>query len=204
MSSTRKSRQISKSKTLARTTIFGPPPILPGEDLPAYEELATQVASAVNATSIIERIWIKDIADLTWEITRLRKLKAQFVSDHIPGLLIKYFEYLRDPDKLVRKWVSGDLNAKARVEKRLASMNLTIDRVYGQALVKDFDNIERIDQMIMVIERRRNAVFHEIDRHRAALSRTLRDNVDKIEDAEFRELERETDSPKMAVEVTAS
>lgn len=200
MNSKRKSGAVSKSKALARTTIFGPPPILPGEDARAFQKLATQVSSAVKPTSIIEEIWINDIANLTWEITRLRKLKAQLMSDSVPVILRKYFEYLGDPDKFVRKWVSGDPGVKARVEKRLSYINLTIDSVYGQALLKDVKHIERLDQMIMVLERRRNSVFHEIDRHRASLSRALRGNVDEIEDAEFKEIERVTDSPKIAAE----
>ena len=204
MSSTRKSRPISRSKALAKTTIFGPPPILPGEDVAAYDELLLRISGAVKPSSVIEEILIKDIADLTWEITRLRRIKARLISDKVPDLLVEKFLYLRNPDKLVRKWVSGDPDAKARVEKRLTSMNLTIDSVYGQALVKDFKHVERIDQMIMVIERRRNSVFLEIDRHRTTLSRALRDNVDKIEDAEFEEIERETDSPKIAAEETAA
>ena len=203
MNSKRKSGAVSKSKALARTTIFGPPPILPGEDARAYEKLASEVATAVKPTSIIEEIWINDIADLTWKITRLRKLKAQLMSDSVPGILRKYFEYLGDPDKFVRKWVSGDPGVKARVEKRLSYINLTIDSVYGQALLKDVKHIERLDQMIMVIERRRNSVFHEIDRHRASLSRALRGKVDEIEDAEYKEIEPETDSPKIATEETA-
>src|SRR5690349_17722205 len=53
MNSRRKSRPSSTSKALARTPIFGPPPILQGEDAHAYEELAMRVCRAVKPTSII-------------------------------------------------------------------------------------------------------------------------------------------------------
>jgi hypothetical protein len=208
VSSTRKSR--SSSKALVRNTDFGPPPILPGEDAGAYEAMLAQVTKAVKPTCIIEQFWIRDIVDLTWEIIRLRGLKARLISDKVPDLLaVRLGSHVPQhsgvaAQKLVRKWVAGDPDAKARVEKRLTSMNLTIDSVYGEALLKDFDSIERIDQLIMVIERRRNAVCREIDRHRIACSRTLRDNVDEIKDAEFKEIEGETGSPKIAVEEAAA
>jgi len=191
-------------------TIFGPPPILQGEDAHAYEELATRVCRAVKPTSIIEEMWIRDIADLTWEITRLRKIVARLISDNVPDLL----ETLLEPEmrnhsdvaarRLVRKWVAGDPKAKARVEKVLVRTDSTIDSVYGRALEKNINYIERLDQMVASSERRRNAVFHEIDRHRATFSRTLRDNVDEIENAEYKVIGQETDSPKIAVEEIAS
>jgi hypothetical protein len=106
--------------------------------------------------------------------------------------------------RLAVRYVAGKLAAKARVEKILSLDNFTIDSIYAQALVKQFDSIERIDQMIMVLERRRNSVFREIDRHSMSFSRALRDNVDKIEDAEFEEVEPEIDSPKLAGEETAA
>lgn len=209
MNSRRKSRPSSKSKALARVTIFGPPPILPGEDAHAYEELATRVCRAVKPTSIIEEMWIRDIAHLTWEVARLRKIVARLISDKVPDLL----ETLLEPEmrnhsdvaarKLVRKWMAGDARAKARVDKLLTQTNSTIDSVYGRVLTKDLDYIERIDQMVATLERRRNSVFHEIDRHRATFSRASRDNVEQIEDAEFKEIEREVDSPKIAIEDTA-
>ena len=205
MRSTQKSRSVAKSKALARMAIFGPPPVLLGEDERAYETLFRGVASGLNPTSFIEQIWIVDIADLTWEIIRLRKIKARLISDKVPDVL----ETLIEPEmrnhsdvaarKLVRKWMAGDPKAKARVEKILIETDSTIDSVYGQALVKDFNHIERIDEMITVIERRRNTVFHEIDRHRDFFSRGLRDNVKEIENAEYREI-TETDSPKITVE----
>ena len=80
MSSTRKSQQTSGSRALAVKTIFGPPPILPEEDLHAYEELLAQVTAHVKPTSVIEEIWVRDVVDLSWEILRLRRIKTGLVS----------------------------------------------------------------------------------------------------------------------------
>jgi len=183
-------------------TIFGSPPILPGEDAHAYEELATRVCRAVKPTSIIEEILIKDIIDLTWEILRLRKLKAEFLSAKVPSVLKDIIKTSEDDARaMFQKWVRG---WNRELDAYLKHHNSTIDGVYSTALISNIINIQRLDESIMLLERRRNSVFHEIDRHRTTWSRTLRDNVGKIEDAEFKEIDGETDSPNIADEETAA
>jgi hypothetical protein len=59
--------------------LWGEPPVLPTEDLKAYEKLCLEVAKNVGPTDIIEWLWIKDICDLSWEIRRLRGLKVRLV-----------------------------------------------------------------------------------------------------------------------------
>ena len=62
-----KSRVASGSKALSRNSIFGPAPLLDGEDASAYDELLASVSSAVKPTDIIEKILVRDGVDLTWE-----------------------------------------------------------------------------------------------------------------------------------------
>jgi hypothetical protein len=190
-------------------TMFGSPPVLLGEDEQAYGSLFKALASGLKSRGIIEQIWLNDVVDLTWEIARLRKIMTRLISDKVPDFLEGYLApAMRNhsddaAQKLVRKWMAGDADAKARVDKLLTQTNSTIDSIYGRALTKDIDYIERIDQMVATLERRRNSVFHEIDRHRATFSRALRDNVEQIEDAEFKEVEPKVDSPKLAIEDAA-
>jgi hypothetical protein len=61
-------KRSTKSTTVLRTNIFGPPPILEGEDAGAYDELLAQVSNGVKPTDVFEEIWIRDIVDLAWEI----------------------------------------------------------------------------------------------------------------------------------------
>ena len=57
--------------------------------------------------------------------------------------------------------------------------------VMARAFMYEFDHIERIDHLITILEGRRNAIFREIDRHRAAFADGLRKRMQNIEDAEF-------------------
>jgi hypothetical protein len=67
---------------LDRTTVFGSPPVLPGEDVAAYENLHARIAAAVKPKDFLEEIWIRDVLDLTWECLRLRGITAQLAADH--------------------------------------------------------------------------------------------------------------------------
>jgi len=66
--------------------LFGPPPLLEGEDAAAYDELLVRISGAVKPTDIFEEIWIREIVDLVWGAFRLRRLKANLMTAvHIRG-----------------------------------------------------------------------------------------------------------------------
>ena len=76
----RKRAHSSRSKALSRFNLFGPPPLLEGEDAAAYDELAARVFSAVGPTDFIDQIWARDLADVSWSLFRLRRIQAAFLS----------------------------------------------------------------------------------------------------------------------------
>jgi hypothetical protein len=78
MSKNSKPISASRSKTLSR--LFGPPPILEGEDPAVYAKFLADVSAYVKPTNIIEKFWIRDVVDLTWEIIRLRNFKTSFLN----------------------------------------------------------------------------------------------------------------------------
>src|SRR5579862_4028156 len=67
-------------RALRRSSIFGPAPILPGEDPAAYQQFLRQVASSVKPADIIEEIWARDVVDLEWEILRLRRDEQNLIA----------------------------------------------------------------------------------------------------------------------------
>ncbi len=65
-----------------QTFPFGTAPILRGEDPEAYDALFARLSIDLKPTDIVEEIWIKDVADLTWDILRYRRIKESWlVSD---------------------------------------------------------------------------------------------------------------------------
>src|SRR5690348_5091677 len=63
--------------TVADASVPLPPPALAsGEDAATYDRLAARITAAVAPENVIEEIWVCDVADLVWDVMRLRRLKA--------------------------------------------------------------------------------------------------------------------------------
>src|SRR5262249_11925269 len=170
---------------------FGPPPLLDGEDPAAYDDLLARVSGAVKPADIIEEIWVRDVVDLTWEVQRLRQLKAKLLAVNAHEGLEIILERLTDcfrAEGLSELWLKGDADSIKEVEELLASAELNMEDVMAQTLALKLDDIERIDRMTMNLEARRNAVLREVDRHRASVAQALRRAVNNIEDAQFEEI----------------
>ena len=54
----------STSKAISRPSLFGPPPILEGEDAAAYDELFGRVCAAVKPVDVIDEMLMDDVDGL--------------------------------------------------------------------------------------------------------------------------------------------
>src|SRR5262245_23057754 len=68
------------SATSARRHVFGPPPILEGEDAAVYEEFFARICRDIKP-DILEEMLIEDIVYNEWELSRLRRLRARLIDD---------------------------------------------------------------------------------------------------------------------------
>jgi len=184
-----------------RLALFGPPPLLEGEDTAAYDELLVRISGAVKPTDIFEEIWIRDIVDLVWEAFRLRRLKANLMTAVAHVALENILEPLigwTDAHDLAKAWAARERSAIEQVDKLLVSAGLTMDAVMAQALSLKLGDIERIDRMIATAEGRRNAILREVDRHRTAWGQNLRQAVHQIEAAEIKVIDAQPDTTRTA------
>jgi hypothetical protein len=175
-------------RSATRLNLFGPPPLIEGEDPAAYDDLLVRISAAVNPADILEDIWVRDVVDFTWEIFSLRRLKANLMTATeyrgIRAVLEPIIDF-DDADTLATKWAARNPDAIKRVNNILDSAGLTMDAVIAQTLFQNLDFVERIERMITVKESSRNAVLCEIDRHRATLANTLRGTVHQLEHGEI-------------------
>ena len=175
-----------------RLALFGPPPLLEGEDTAAYDDLLVRISGAVKPTDIFEEIWIRDIVDLVWEAFRLRRLKANLMKavahKGLREILEPLMGSLHAPD-LAIAWATRERTAIKRVDELLASAGMTMDAVMAQTLSLKLNDVERIDRMIATAEGRRNAILRELDRHRTTWGQNLRRTVQEIEEAEIKVIE---------------
>ena len=59
----------------------------------------------------------------------------------------------------------------------------------AETLESKIDSFERFDRMLASSEARRNNALREIERHRAVLGGAVRQAIDEVQDAEFRDVE---------------
>ena len=227
------SKNRSKSKEISPVSIFGPPPLLEGEDTAAYEEMLTRVSSAVRPSDFIDKILVRDCVDLTWEIFRWKRVKTNLLASalltELEDILVplirkrsasgektesapKLLSFAPSPpspermraSKLVKKWAMGDPAAVERVNKLLSSANVTMDTVMTKAFMGVFDHIERIDRFIAIAEERRNKILREIDRRRSTFANSLRETVQDIDEAEYEIIESKNVTSKSKPTKTAA
>jgi hypothetical protein len=163
---------------LPNAALFGPPPLLQGEDAAAYDAMLERVAGAVAPADVLEEMWVRDVVDLTWDALRMRRLKAALLTaaaqEGLMAMLVPLLGY-SGADALSNQWAARESGAVLRVDALLAKAGLTRDAVTAQTLAARIDHVERIDRMIMHAEGRRAAALREIDRHRAHVALALHD-----------------------------
>jgi len=157
--------------------------LIPGENSAAYDELRTRLMDDVKPADIIEEIWLRDVADLVWEILRLRRMKANLLSACAYEGMADVLDTIGAEQPLMagRGWAGREPDAIEHVEGQLARAGFTIDTVMAITLSKRIKKIERIERMIMAAEMRRNAALQEIRRHRAPFSERVRRAVAEAE-----------------------
>ena len=64
-----------------------------------------------------------------------------------------------------------------------------MEDVMAETLEGKIDSFERFDRLLASSEARRNNALREIERHRSALGAAVRQAMDEVEDAEFRDVE---------------
>jgi hypothetical protein len=196
-----------RSEAFSGAGLFGPPPLLEGEDAAAYDELLTRVSSAVRPTDFIEEIWVRDLTDVFWSILRLRRIQAAHLSaevsdeanDKASSLAEARTELMEGTEKIEMRrlldshsglsWetrVAQNPRADEKFQELWASAKATLDMTEIQAkiMVHELDTVERIEHLIMLEQQRFDAVIREMDRHR--VTQKLRESDQGIEEAEFK------------------
>jgi hypothetical protein len=189
---TQGSARSNGSRDSQQSAIFGPPPLLNGEDPRAYDKLLAEVSSYVKPADILEEIWVREVVDLVWEVFRMRRLKVSLMNamqrHRLRKVLGAVFEG-ESADRLTEEWLAGDPVAIQTVDEAIGSRRLSMDAVMAEAISTKLDDIEQIDRLIAMAETRSNGTLREIDRHRDVLGQALRRSLQKVEENELRVIE---------------
>jgi hypothetical protein len=144
--------------------LWGPPPVHPSESQEDYWKLAVAMAQAVEPANAIEWIYLKDVADYTWNIRELRKHQAQ---------VIRVAEQKCHENHPKSQAVNARYYATA-----LGKADLFLDRL---------ESFESINKLLEVAESRRTAMLNEIESYRKILASRFRKASDDIIEGDFSE-----------------
>jgi len=178
---------LNPSDVLELSDLLGPPPLLPSENLADYQALSARVIAAAKPTDAIEHLYVRDAVDLQWELMRLRHLKTRLlVSSASVGLYSLMNVRMDFPasDPNYRKWNKNEPEGVKNIKSMLSGWGLSEADIHAQTLAKKINEFERIDRLAASAEARRNAALRELERHRDAVGRRLR-NAIATEDAQF-------------------
>jgi hypothetical protein len=186
-------------------TLLGEPPLLATEDPNHYYALLAELAREVKPKDVIEWLWVKDTADLSWEILRYRRIKAAHVNGlftsaltrlvhpvpsnrHVP--LMSFTEKLKayrekdasargEPNRLASEWAT-DATSREQVDAGLKAQGLDADSIMSESFVDAIGNVSAIDRLLASAEHRRNMALREIERRRFLVGHALRQTSDQI------------------------
>ena len=143
-----------------RLALFGPPPLIEGEDAAAYDQLLARICAAVKPVDIIDEMFIADVVSLEWEVLRLRRLKWSLIrarglealedflgenldydlySEHFADDLAEILQDNLPEDQansaqtLARECARNEADAVDKVKKILDGIGLNMDQVLDDA-----------------------------------------------------------------------
>jgi hypothetical protein len=154
----------------------GPAPLIPGEKAETYEEVRRRMVATLKPTDFLEEMWAGEMAELVWEIQRLRRIKANLLSGCAQEGMERVLHSvgLDTPFSTSTGWAAREPRAMRRAEGALSASGFTLDTVMARTLSERISDIERIDRMTARAEHRRNVSLQQIRRHRAAFGEKLR------------------------------
>jgi hypothetical protein len=88
--------QNKPTEFLKKSSLFGPSPLTEGEDARQYDELQTRFSATIKPKDFLEEMWTRDVVDLTWDILRMRRIKAGLLTSVMSEGMDKILRQLLD------------------------------------------------------------------------------------------------------------
>ena len=165
--------------------LFGPPPVLRSESMQSYDEIMTRLMEGFAPGNFIQQIYIKELADCTWEMARYTRYKTLTMEARFQQRL----EF-----QAQRQTAAAQSNGQAReaattpddvldglvkeIDDMLAKPAAEIGHV--RALEVVLVKLERINKLLNAARARRNNILEQIEAYKAGLGQRLRRISDKI------------------------
>jgi hypothetical protein len=166
-------------------------PLLITESADEFDRICAALSHELRPKGIIEQMYVADIAQLAWEILRLRRCKALIVSLAFRGALQELAtQLLRDPkqfrfdvekkaEELATDWFVKD-SAKKKMAELLNHFHLDESAVEAEAIRRSAADMELLDKLLASLESRRDKALRRIAEYRGDLGRQMRNATERI------------------------
>jgi hypothetical protein len=141
------SKRSKRQSSFGPTHLFGPPPILPGEDPKAYEEMLNGIVGSIAPRDFVEQIWVHDLTNAAWDLFRWRRMKTAYLAEQA--------------DNKASRFAMAQMTALLPEKGEIT-----------QFLRSELALIERVEARIMTPQRRFDEIIRELHRHRFMQNQT--------------------------------
>jgi hypothetical protein len=126
--------------------LLGESPVIRGESQAEYDQLICSIAEAIEPTNAIEWMWVKELADTTWEVRRAQRART--------------------------KLIEASLTAEGIVRRQFGWDDEELGMAEGYQI--GIRSMKSLDRMIEATKSRRDAVLREIERRRFEIAKRLK------------------------------
>jgi len=161
------------------------PALLPGESPSAYRNLVTRLTLTAPAQEVTDWIELRHVADLLWDVLRWRRLRDQYTRILHQRALEAFLKEHKEPrgmnpkvvpaarDKLIAGWARGERRAQGRVGSILSHYGLTHSELMAAGYLRQLDDVERIEDLIVRAETRSMRALRDLERLKTPYARRL-------------------------------
>jgi hypothetical protein len=165
-------------------SIMGDPPIIHGEDNATYMLLLKKLGAATAAYNIIDWMMVKDVADLTWQIIRMRRWISAILDNGRREGLVAGIDQLINPRPgslvdqravqyamehyLDKKEDANGRDGAARLDTLLDGFQLDADNLAAaNSFSRNFDIFEKAEELLNRLEDRRDRTLQRIEKRKS-------------------------------------
>ena len=151
--------------------LFGPPPLLRGENAALYAALLAEVDSMIEPKTIMDRIDVRDITDKIWESQRYKRLEPRLIESASISALAHLLAPIFGLDNVrgfeaANMYYGRDALKRKTAAQLLSHYKITDEMILAKALAEVGGHVGNFDRLIAARERSRHNVFKDYQRRR--------------------------------------
>lgn len=135
-----------RNKHAEQPSLFGPAPLIEGENAATYDEFLAKISSAVKPKDFLEEIWVRDVVDLSWEALRMRRIKATLLKSALSPGFYDYSATIKSVERIDRMVMNAEARRNAalrEIERHRSCMAEALRRATDDVVDAEFVDVPR-------------------------------------------------------------